>query len=466
MIRPRLYTFALLSAALTMSACGGSKPPPPGTSDPGGTGERITGSEQLGWSQAAANSGELATFGYLAYVDNTRNVLSGVSCSPAGNVFQCTSRLPPMSPGAHTIELASYSLETNAESGRSAPLRVTMAAATAGADPSSGAGTHEQTTADGIRLRADAVASALEQPTAIAFTRDGRALVGERRGRIYVMSGADLGSGTDRGSVEPALELTDIYLTSPSSGGLLDIALDPEFDQNHLAYVLYTTQHADGTPQFAIVRVREAGGRLGERAAIVGGIGASPDRPAGSIAFGRDGKLYAAFDDGSSNASGGDARAGRRESYSGKVLRLNGDGTTPDDQPSRSPVYAGDYRSPRGLDWHPVNGAMWIADATATQIEELRVKHSRVPLPSGTGASSIAFYHGDLLAQFQGNLLVAGGEARSLLRLRFDRRESTRLLGTERLFENAAGAISVVAVGPDGAIYLGSDRGLFRIGPG
>jgi quinoprotein glucose dehydrogenase len=456
MIRQRLVALAVGFVVAAASACGGSKAPP-GSSDPGSTGERISGSERLGWSQAASSSSELATFGYLAYVDNNRNVLSGVSCTPSGSGFDCSSRMPTMTPGAHTIQLASYSLATNVESARSAPIQVNVVPATAGAESSNAVRSQTQTTADGIRLRADAITDVIDTPTAIAFTKDGRMIVGARRGSIYIVSAAD-SEPSPTGSMSSAIELPDVYLTSPSTGGLLDIALDPDFQRNRFAYVLYTTQHADGTPQFTIARFREAGGRFGERATVMTGVGAALERPAGSIDFGRDGKLYAAFD-----AGGILALRGGNASYNGKVLRLNADGTTPDDQPSPTPILAGEYRSPRGLDWHPVTGAMWIADAASSRVEELRVKQARIPLPAGTGASSIAFYRGDLIAPFQGNLLVAAGESRALLRLRFDRRESTRLLATERLFDEIAGAVTTVAVGPDGAIYFGSDRGLFRI---
>ncbi len=465
MIRQRSLVFAALWAALALGACGSNSPSPPGSSDPGNTGERITGNERLGWGQAAADAGELASFGYVAYVDNNRVPLNGVNCGPSGSAFQCSSAMPAMSPGSHTIELASYLLATNAESPRSAPIRVTLASATAGADPSRRAQPQVQTTADGVRLRLDLVTDAIEAPSAIAFSSDGLIVVGARRGEVYVLATDELGlrvlqdPSLTQDPIEPAFTLTDAQLTSPADGGLLDVALDPAFERNRLLYVLYAAHHADGTPRFTIARFREAAGRLGERATIVAGIPASADRPAGSLAFGRDGKLYAAFDSGGALA-GADSEA----SYNGKVLRLNPDGTTPDDQPARSPVYMGVYRSPRGLDWHPVSGALWIADAREPALEELRVRQARIPLPAGTGAASIAFYRGELLPAFQGNLLVAAREGRSLLRLRLEKRDSTRVAGTERLFQDFAGSISALAVGPDGAIYLGSDRGLFRVG--
>jgi glucose/arabinose dehydrogenase len=110
-----------------------------------------------------------------------------------------------------------------------------------------------------------------------------------------------------------------------------------------------------------------------------------------------------------------------------------------------------------------VSEALWVADAISHDIEVLHVGQSRIALPPGTGASSMAFYRGDLLSSFQGDLLVGASNARALLRLRFDRRDPTRIVGSERLFEEFAGAIATVAVGPEGAIYFGSDLGLFRI---
>ena len=457
MIRKRLIAVIVLGAALAVAACGGN-PSPPGSSDPGGSDERITGRERLGWNQAAADSRELSTFGYVAYVDNNRVALTGVSCGQAGGTFQCSSNMPPMSAGSHTIELASYVIATGAESARSAPIRVSVAAATAGAESSDTASAKIETAEDGTRLRLDLITNTIDAPSALAFTGDGRALVGGRRGAIYILPSADLVSRSAQSSIDPAVELSDAYLTAPASGGLLDIALDPAFERSRLAYVLYTTQHRDGTPRFAVARFRESGGRLGERAIIVSGVAASPDRPSGSIGFGKDGKLYAAFDD------GGTAVRPRSEGgLNGKVVRFNPDGSTPNDQPSRSPVAMGQYRSPRGLDWQPVSEALWVADAISHDIEVLHVGQSRIALPPGTGASSMAFYRGDLLSSFQGDLLVGASNARALLRLRFDRRDPTRIVGSERLFEEFAGAIATVAVGPEGAIYFGSDLGLFRI---
>jgi aldose sugar dehydrogenase len=460
---PSIFVLAAGAAACD----GGSSPP--SSSDPGGTGERISGNERLGWNQAASSTVELFTFRYAAYVDGARVELTDVSCGAAGGGFQCNSRLPPMSPGAHTIELVSFVVDSGTvlESGRSAPLRVTLAGATLPSDSTDTTpNTAEQTTADGLHLAMTVVMDRVESPTAMVFSPDGRAFVAERRGRVRILEVGTLTPGASLDDDSPALELQDVLLTDSLEGGVLDVAIDPEFARTRFAYVLYTAASPDGSPMFRVARYREVGGRLGEGVILLDDVAASAERPAGAIGFGLDHKLYVALDDG-----GDPAAAQRAASYNGKVLRLESSGTTPVDQATRGPVYLSGYRSPRGFDWHPVSGALWVADVLSPSVEELRVtaggstsRTRSVPLPSRTGATSMAFYRGRAEA-LQGDLLVAAGEGRHLLRLRFDRRDSTRLVSSERLFEGLPGPATLVAVGPDGAVYLGTDRAILRVGP-
>jgi aldose sugar dehydrogenase len=464
------------AAAIVIAAgavgCGGGSPPP-SSSDPAGTGERITGNERLGWNQGAADANELAGLRYAAYIDsNNRVELTDVSCSTSGSgAFPCSSRLPQMSPGSHTLELVSFVTVggSTAESPRSSPIRVNLVAATSGTDPTNNArASTEVTTRDGLRLRVDMLSDDLVSPTTVAFARDGRIFVGERRGSIRISNDASAQSGPAVSIPEPALVLPDV-LVMGSEGGLLALALDPQFDRTHFVYALYTTAGADGAPRFRLARFRELAGRLGERVILLDDPSASPERPAGALGMGLDRKLYGAFDD------GGDAsRAQSLASYNGKVLRLNDDGTTPTDQIG-SPVYSGDLRSPRGLDWNPATGALWLADAKSPEASELRVlepgsarptraaARATIALPEGTSPASLAFYRGELMPGLRNDLLVAAANGSHLLRLRFDRRDSTRLVFTERLLEEQG--IKVVAVGADGAVYLCTDRALLRLGP-
>ena len=158
------------------------------------------------------------------------------------------------------------------------------------------------------------------------------------------------------------------------------------------------------------------------------------------------------------------------------MLRLNTDGTTPQDQPSGNPVFATDFQSPRALDWHPATGALVVADVKRRDLEELRIipaslpgssslSRTRLPLPAGTGTAGIAFYRGTLVPVFTGDLFVAAEEGRALLRLRFDKRDPTRTVSSERLLENTGSRVRAVAVGGDGLVYVATDHGVRRLGP-
>ena len=95
---------------LGAASCGGETPPP-STSDPAGGGERISGTERLGWSQSASNTSELAAFRYAAYVDGNRTELGDVSCGGASAPFACSSRMPQMAAGSHSLELVTFVVE-------------------------------------------------------------------------------------------------------------------------------------------------------------------------------------------------------------------------------------------------------------------------------------------------------------------------------------------------------------------
>src|SRR5437762_4116273 len=106
--RCRLVECCFLAVA-TM-ACGKKTQEPPNVTP--APAQNITGTERFGWAQAAADSHELSTFRYAAYVDGTRVELTGVSCkppsSPAATDFECSAPLPPMSAGTHALELVVF----------------------------------------------------------------------------------------------------------------------------------------------------------------------------------------------------------------------------------------------------------------------------------------------------------------------------------------------------------------------
>jgi len=453
---------ALLVGA-AVAACDRTTPPPAPSPSPGP--ERITGSERLGWNQPASDAAELASFLYAIYVDGARSALSSVSCeaTPSQAGYACSARLPALSAGPHTLELAAFFLDAGAvvESSRSASLQVIVGAAAAEPESLWPSGA-VVTTTDRVRLRLELVADGLDRPSDLAFAEDGRIFIAERAGRVRVVRDGRL-------LADPALELSDV--ATAGDGGLLALAIGPGFSHTGFVYVLYTARSRAGVPVVRLARFRDAGDTLAERAILLDGVPASPDRASAALRFGADGTLYAALDD------GGDARrAGDQASFNGKLLRLNADGTTPGDQAAATPVSASGFRSPRGLDWHPESGILWVVDEEAAGRASLRAIGAR-PAGSGqgtieithalpSGASALVFYRSERIPAFRGSLFIAVDEGRHLLRLRLSAQDPLRIESAERLLDDRVGGVRAVAVGPDGAIYFCTDGALARLVPG
>jgi glucose/arabinose dehydrogenase len=461
---------------LTLVACDKKTTPAPPVIDVPAGSETINGTERLGWDQRAADAVDLGTISYAIYVDGTRATLPGVTCAAAASStgFSCSARLPTLAAGAHTLELASFVTDGGVlESARSAQLRVTVVPAVAGSGGSQTASSAGElwssgivsATADGVRIRVELVTDGLAQPTDLAFAPDGRLFVAESRGRIRILRDGHL-------LPDPAASLSDVL---GDEGRLLALAFDPQFGRTRHVFAIYTAASRSGDRMFHLARFREVSGTLGDRATLIDGVPASA-APRASLRFGPDGKLYAAFDD------GGDARrAGDMGSWNGKILRLNVDGTTPDDQAGATPVYADGHRSPAGLDWDPRSATLWAVDAAATSASQLRAVQSdpdlragkirgilrgAYALPPAAPPASVAFYRERLFPAFVGSLFVASDEGRSLLRVQLDPPASTQPVIVERLLQNRVGGLRVVSVGPDGAIYFATATALGRLVPG
>ena len=448
---PRVHLAVLLAAAV----CAGceSDNPPPAPSPGNGNGGTITGSERIGWDQEASGSTQLATFRYAIYVDGTRSVVADANCeSTAGaNSFPCSGRLPAMSPGSHVLEIATFT-ETGGfiEGPRSAPLRVTVAGATRPVVEYTPLTSGERlTTSDGVQLTAELVVEGLQDVTDAALAPDGRLLIAERGGALVVHDNV----------AQPFRAAANA-----SDGELLALALDPEFGRTGHVFGIQARPGA----AFRLVRYRLFENQLIERMPVVRDVSASSEASA-ALRFGPDGRLYAAFDDGGSREL-----AARLSEWSGKILRLNKDGGTPDDQPSASPVFWSGLASPGGLDWSS-EGSLWMTERGADGIERIRAlatgdarprragQRASYALPQALGAASLAFYESDAVRQFRGDLFVAAREGGYLLRVTFDSGDRTRAVQTEKLLENRLGSVRAVVCGPDGALYVASATAVWKL---
>jgi len=444
MARSRLV---VVYVCLALAGCGRSQTP---------DAQQISGGEALQWDQLAANATEVASFGYILYVDEMgaelANVLCGRTAGPAG--FVCTARLPPMTPGPHRLTLSAFrDGGTRLESPRSAPLDIVVVGQSSGMAPAASATLSD----DDVRLRTSLVAGGLDEPTDLAFAPDGRIFVAERAGRVRVIRNGRL-------LRTPALILSDIVAVPGS--GLLAFALDPRFDQNGLLYTVYTAEAG-----FRLARFRLIGDAFTDRVVLMDGVEHSAAEPASSLRFGPDGQLYVAFDD-----AGDPVRAADVGSFNGKVARLNADATAPGERAGGTPVFSLKVGSPRGLDWDST-GTLWIADQTADGQGRLQAVVGAPPYergqttvasyvyPAGSGAAGLALYRGDAVEPFRRNLFVSAEDGRAVLRFRLDVADPWRILSTERLLADTVGRIRAVGVAPWGAVYLCTDRAVLQLSP-
>src|SRR5919202_3772042 len=180
-----------------------------------------------------------------------------------------------------------------------------------------------------VRVETSVLAKGLEVPWELVFTPDGDALVTERdSGRLLSVDSS--------GNVE---ELQRLPEAGGGEGGLLGIALSPEYESDGLIYAYYTTDEDNRVVRF----------RLGEDPEpIVTGIPFRSFHNGGRIAFGPDGLLYVGTGDG-----GVPSNAQDLNSLGGKILRITPDGDVPSDNPfSNSPVYSYGHRNVEGLAWN------------------------------------------------------------------------------------------------------------------
>jgi glucose/arabinose dehydrogenase len=449
---PGRRLFAVLIAAAVAGACGSNDQPP--TPSPGGpgNGDTITGRERIGWDQPAASVAELNTYRYAIYVDGARSEVAEVTCAATSGSagFACTGRLPAMAPGARVLELAAFvDADGIVESPRSPPLTVTVTGATTPISEHPLAPGDVITTGDGVAFTALMVVEGLSDVMDIALSPGGALFAAERSGGVVVAS-AD--------TAVPAFR-------AATSGPLLALTPAPDNGRSGHIFVVH-----DAGRQFRLTRYRLAGTQLIERMHVLPDV-AAPADPAAALRSGPDGRLYLALD------SGGDIdAAGRLSDWRGKILRLNPDGSTPDDQPAASPVFWQGLASPRALGWS-ASDVLWIAERGHDRVERLRAiasgeerprragQRASYVLPGDVGAASIAFHHGAGAPRFAGNLLVAARDAACLLRVQFDETDRLRAVTTERLLEGRLGELRAVAVAADGGVYIATRNAVWRLAP-
>lgn len=306
----------------------------------------------------------------------------------------------------------------------------------------------------------------LDTPWSLVFLPDRSALVSERPGRIRVI-GADGSLGQRPYATLP--------VRARGEGGLMGLALHPDFPRQPFLYAMLTADTDRGTVN-RVVRLRHDGATGNLDQVIIDGIPAATYHNGGRIAFGPDGMLYV--------TTGENYRADLAQdlgSLAGKILRVTPDGAVPPDNPfPGSPVWTYGHRNPQGLAWHPETRELFISEHGPSgefggrrKDDEINVirKGGNYGWPRVIGAAGLKEYVDPILlwretgappsgiAFWHGALFVATQRSDALIKVELARAGGDwRVTAIERWYSDSAdrgrhGAFRDAVVGPDGALY-------------
>ncbi|MEM6852470.1 MAG: PQQ-dependent sugar dehydrogenase, partial [Pseudomonadota bacterium] len=327
------------------------------------------------------------------------------------------------------------------------------------------------------------VESGLEKPWGIAFVDDRRALITENSGGLYWMVDGAL-------DPQPISGVPDVDLAT-STGGLLDVAVDPDYAENGWIYLAYShSEDPNEVEAPGMTRVLRA--RVEERQLVdVEQVFQPPERFqvgnskhwGGRLLFDKNADLYFSIGDMSQPEASQDPAA-----PTGKVFRVRRDGAHPSDNPFQeqgdvaSAVFSLGNRNVQGLAQHPETGAIWASEHGPHGGDELNVleKGANYGWPIATygvnydgteispvsemegvtppvrewtpalAVSAIDFVTGDGFPAWRNDLLMGSLSREELLRFSLD---GETIVEEESLFKGY-GRIRDVKIGPDGALYV------------
>lgn len=299
----------------------------------------------------------------------------------------------------------------------------------------------------------EVVADNLDIPWGMAFLPDGKLLVTERAGTLRQISNGQI--------------YTIQGVEHIGEGGLLGLAVHPNFNQNHWLY-LYVTTRVNGELMNRVDRYSYENNQLSNRTVILSNIPGAATHDGGALAFGPDGLLYITTGDAQNENLAQD-----RSSLAGKVLRITDVGQIPDDNPSGNAVYSYGHRNPQGLAWDD-KGQLWASEhgrsGTRSGFDEINLIKNGAnygwPIIEGdktaqgmqlpivqSGASET--WAPASLAYKGGSLFFGGLRGQSLYQavIRDDGK-----LDLRAHFRSNYGRIRGVVVSPDGHLYIATSN--------
>lgn len=345
-------------------------------------------------------------------------------------------------------------------------------------------------------LEVTTMTKGLEHPWALAFLPDRQGmLVTERPGNLRVIS-------ADGKLSAPLSGVPKVW--AKGQGGLLDVALSPDFKQDRTVYLSYAEGGGEGDKAGTAV----GRGRLSDDLTAIKDFKVifrqEPKLSVGNhfgsrLVFDRDGYLFITLGENNDRPTAQDL-----DKLQGKVVRIYPDGKVPDDNPFvgqagvRPEIWSYGQRNPQGAALNPWTGTLWENEHGPQGGDEINIiergknygwpmathgiNYSGQPIPEakgktaeGTiaprhvwekspGLSGMAFYDADRFKAWQHNVFIGALVSQELIRLQFD---GDKVVHEERLLGELNKRIRDVRQGPDGYLYVLTDEddgALYRIG--
>ncbi|WP_405082867.1 PQQ-dependent sugar dehydrogenase [Paenibacillus chitinolyticus] len=313
----------------------------------------------------------------------------------------------------------------------------------------------------------EVVASNLETPWAVDFAPDGRIFFTERNsGRVRVVVNGQLKSA-------PVITLgSPFYYMPKSEGGLLGLALDPDFASNHYMYIYHSYKTSDNKVANRVVRLIESNNTAKIDKVLITNLPGAVYHNGGRLKIGPDKKLY--FSDGN---------YGNKDDtltyLGGKIFRLNLDGTIPSDNPfgASSPIYSRGHRNPQGLAWQPGTNRLFESEHGESSKDEINFiqpgAHYGWPQYEGGNQNQpgitppLLYANGTTWAPsgitfvtkgpWAGNLLVTNLKGKQIIRMTVKEQSGKPVIDSgslNYLYVNKYGRIRDIVEAPDGSLYF------------
>lgn len=322
------------------------------------------------------------------------------------------------------------------------------------------------------------VAENLDVPWSLAISAEGDIFFTERNGNVKLKK--------DDATI--TIHSVNVEHMQNRESGLLGIALSPNFQDDKKIYLYYTYQEPDSAIWNRLTSFTFQNSSLIDETVLLDRIPGGNLHDGGRIKFGPDGKLYV-----TTGETGRGELAQDLETMAGKILRLNRDGTIPDDNPiANSPIYSWGHRNPQGLAWHPITNELYATEHGPSG-EGLRFAHDEINLiepgknygwPEVVGnsdnedyenpvyetgdqtwAPSGATFLDDPESIWHSRLFVANLRGTCIRMLDFAPPEYRQVTINEPIFEDL-GRIRTVVQGPDGYLYFCTSNRDGRGSPG